>query len=119
MFVYKMPTEIVFGRKSVSETGNIVKKLGRDTALIITDEGIMKNNLLNNIEASLKEANIMYLIFHEVEPDPTIQGVKKATELLKEIGAKVVIGVGGGSSIDTAKAVATMATNEGEIFDYE
>ena len=118
MFIYKMPTEIVFGSGSVSQTADIVKKLGGDTVLLITDKGVWENGVLDNIEASLKHGNIEYRVFHEVESDPTIQGVKKATGILKEIRANVVIGVGGGSSIDTAKAVATMGTNEGEIFDY-
>ena len=118
MFNYKMPTEILFGRGSASKTAEMVKKLGGEKVIIITDNGVWKNNVLNSIEASLKEAEIKYQVFHEVESDPTIQGVVAATEMLKNLEATVVIGVGGGSSLDTAKAVAIMGTNKGKIFDY-
>ena len=118
MFNYRMPTEIIFGRGSALRTSEAVKTAGGNKAIIITDEGVWKNNVLKNIEKSLNKNSIEYIIFNEVESDPTVQGVAKATEMLKENNADVVIGVGGGSSLDTAKAVAVMGTNDGEIFDY-
>lgn len=118
MFSYKMPTEVLFGSGSSHKTGEMVKKLGGGKAIITTDNGVFDNGVLNNIETSLKEKGIPYKIFSEVEPEPTIQGVAKATEMLKSFNATIVIGVGGGSSIDTAKAVAVMGTNQGQIFDY-
>lgn len=118
MFNYRMPTEIIFGRGSSFRISEALKKAGGNKAIIITDEGVWKNNVLKNIEKSLNENSIEYIIFNEVESDPTVQGVAKATQILKENNADVVIGVGGGSSLDTAKAVAVMGTNDGDIFDY-
>jgi len=118
MFEYKMPTEIIFGRGASLKTADAVKKVGGSKVLIVTDKGVWENNVLKNIELSLTESSIEYIIYNEVEPDPTIQGVEKAQELLKEFSGDVVIGVGGGSSLDTAKAVAVMGSNQGKIFDY-
>ena len=118
MFEYKMPTEVVFGRGAAIRTAEMVKKAGGKKVLIVTDRGVWENDVLRNIEESLKEGQMEYIVFSEVEPDPTIQGVEKATDQLKEFGADIVIGVGGGSSLDTAKAIAVMGSNEGKIFDY-
>lgn len=118
MFEYKMPTEIVFGKGSSLKLAEMVKKAGGSKVLIVTDKGVWENNVLKNIEKSLKDNGVEYIVFSEVEPDPTIQGVEKATKLLKEFNADIVVGVGGGSSLDSAKAIAIMGTNEGKIFDY-
>lgn len=118
MFEYRMPTEIVFGKGSSLKLAEMVKKVGGTKVLLVTDKGVWENKVLKNIEKSLNENKIEYIVFSEVEPDPTIQGVEKATEMLKEFNADTVVGVGGGSSLDSAKAIAVMGTNEGKIFDY-
>ncbi len=84
----------------------------------MTDRGVYASGVLKTIEESLQEGNIKYSIYHDVEPEPTYKGVDEAVEMLKEAKATAVIGVGGGSSMDTAKNVAVMGTNDGKIFDY-
>lgn len=118
MYTYKMPTELFFGRGASSKIGEKVLELGGKKALIVTDKGVVGAGLLSVIEESLKTSNIAYVIFDEVESDPSIETVAKGTEVLKEAGCDIVLGVGGGSSMDAGKAVATMATNPGKIFDY-
>jgi alcohol dehydrogenase len=92
--------------------------MGLKKILLVTDKGVLNAGILGVIEKSLKEAGIAYEIFSEVEPEPTMQGVEAGTKMLKDLGAEGVIGVGGGSAMDSAKAIAVMATNSGKIFDY-
>jgi alcohol dehydrogenase len=116
--VYKMPTEIVMGRGASKQTGEWVKELNTKKAFIATDKGIVNAGILEGILNSLKEESIEYVLFDEVESDPSTDMIDKATELAKKSGCDFTIGIGGGSSMDTAKAVAAMVTNEGKIFDY-
>ncbi len=118
MFTYKMPTELFVGRGSARHLGEKVKEIGGKRAILVTDGGVALSGVLKGIEESLTAAAVPYVVFSEVEPEPTIQGVAKATAMLKDFKADAVVGIGGGSSLDSAKAVAVMATNPGEIFDY-
>ena len=118
MYTYKMPTELFFGRGAASKIGEKVLGLGGKKAFIVTDKGVVGAGLLNIIEESLKNSNIAYVVFDEVESDPSIETVAKGTELLKEAGCNLVLGIGGGSAMDAGKAIAAMATNPGKIFDY-
>ncbi|MCC8194750.1 MAG: iron-containing alcohol dehydrogenase [Deltaproteobacteria bacterium] len=118
MFTYKMPTELFVGRGAAAELGNKVRELGCSRVLIVTDNGLAGSGVIRKLEDSLKAAKLPYTVFDEVEPEPTIQGVAKATKQAKDFKADVVVGVGGGSPMDSAKAVAVMATNPGKIFDY-
>jgi len=118
VYTYKMPTELFFGSGAVSQTGAKTQELGLKKILLVTDKGVLDAGILGDLEKSLKEANIPYQIFSEVEPEPTIQGVEAGTKILKDFGAEGVIGVGGGSALDSAKAIAVMATNSGKIIDY-
>ena len=118
VYSYKLPTELLFGTGAVVQTGTKAQELGLKTVLIVTDKGVLDADILGNLERSLKDTGINYKIFSEVEPEPTMQGVEAGTKMLKDLGADGVIGVGGGSAMDSAKAIAVMATNSGKIFDY-
>jgi alcohol dehydrogenase len=117
-YYYKMPTELFFGNGAALQTGEKVKELGLTKVLLVTDKGVCNAGILDGIENSLKNAGIAYVVFSDVEPEPTIQGVETGTKLLKDFAAQGVIGVGGGSALDSAKAIAVMGTNGGKIFDY-
>ncbi|MBP1157009.1 alcohol dehydrogenase class IV [Paenibacillus sp. PvR052] len=96
-----------------------MKPFTKEKVLIVTDPGVRKANILEPIEASLNKYDIPYDIFDEVEPNPTSQVVDKAIQFLRQGKYDLVLAVGGGSSIDTAKAIAAMANNTGSILDYE
>jgi alcohol dehydrogenase class IV len=90
-----------------------------DKVLVITDKkGLIQAGILDTVESSLKEAGIAVNVFSDVE-NPSVETVHAAGELLKKGGYKLVIGLGGGSSIDTAKCASIVATNPGSIIDYE
>ena len=118
VYTYKMPTELFFGSGAAGQTGAKIQELGLKKVLLVTDKGVLDAGILGDLEKSLKEAGIPCQIFSEVEPEPTIQGIEAGTKMLKDFGAEGVIGVGGGSALDSAKAIAIMATNSGKIFDY-
>ena len=118
VYTYKMPTELFFGDGAAAQTGTKAQELGLKKALLVTDKGVLDAGILGDLEKSLKETGIDYKIFSEVEPEPTIQGIEAGTKMLKDFGAEGVIGVGGGSALDSAKAIAIMATNSGKIFDF-
>jgi alcohol dehydrogenase class IV len=90
----------VFGDDSLQYLNTLLGK----HAFIVTDKNIVKLGLIDLIGAELKKAKIDYRVFDEVEPDPSIQTVMKSTALAKEFKPDWIIGVGGGSSMDTSKS---------------
>jgi alcohol dehydrogenase len=118
IYTYKLPTELFFGGGAALQTGEKIKELGLSKVLLVTDRGVLNTGILEGLEKSLKDSGISYAVFSDVEPEPTIQGIEAGTKMLKESGAQGVIGIGGGSALDSAKAIAVMGTNGGKIFDY-
>jgi alcohol dehydrogenase len=118
VYTYKMPTELFFGNGAALQAGTKIKEMGIQKALLVTDKGVLDAGILAGLANSLAEAGIVCTVFSDVEPEPTIQGVAAGTKMLKDCGATAVIGAGGGSAMDSAKAIAVMATNSGKIFDY-
>lgn len=116
---YYMPTRVIFEYNSARKLGDLLKKEGKDSVLIVTDKGIIQAGLLESTLKSFEENNIFYKIFDEVEPNPKTSTIRKGTDILKEHTFDAVLGFGGGSSIDAAKALGIVATNEGDILDYE
>ena len=118
-FKYEMPTKIVFGNGVVDKTGEEVQRLGVKKVLITTDQGVKEAGILSKLEDSLNSSGIRYAIYDKVLPNSGTKIVAEATDMAKNDGCELMIGVGGGSSMDTAKAVAAMMTNPGSIVDYE
>ena len=108
---------VYFGFGVVSDIGEKVKELGGSKAIVITDKGIVDAELLPRVTEPLEKAGITYTVFDEVEPNPSSETVHKAAEIAK--GCDIIIGLGGGSPIDTAKAAGILVTNGGKIEDYE
>ena len=110
-FTFHAPTEIVFGRGVESQTGELAAKYGTKALLVYGQGSVIKSGLLDIVKASLCEAGIAYEEFGGAQANPTLnhaeQGVKKALAF----GADIIIGIGGGSAIDTAKAIAHGAAN--------
>ncbi|CAH0343862.1 iron-containing alcohol dehydrogenase [Bacillus sp. CECT 9360] len=118
-YKYFMPTHVECGNGVSERTGEMVKDLGATRVLIVTDKGIRESKLLEGIEQSLLRVHLEYEIYDEVEPNPSDDTIEKGLEYLRQHQSDAVLAVGGGSSIDTAKGIAIMATNPGHIFDYE
>ena len=110
---------IEFGAGKTAELGNIVKGMKANKALVVTDKGLTETGILEKITAPLDQAGIDYTVFDEVEPNPIDTTAEKGGALAREMQADVIIGVGGGSAIDSAKAISVLATNPGSIRDYQ
>lgn len=110
---------IEFGAGKVAELGNIVKSMQADKVLIVIDEGLAKTSILEKVTTPLDSAGINYTVFDQVEPNPIDTTTEKGGALARETEAQVIIGVGGGSAIDSAKAISILATNPGSIRDYQ
>lgn len=117
-FRYEIPTAIEFGNGAVNDLAKHVKKLNGSKVLIVGDPGVVSAGVVDKLIAPLENDSIPYVIFSEIQPDPDIESVEKGLALAKEVGCDLVVGVGGGSSLDTAKAIGLMLTNPGNIRDY-
>jgi alcohol dehydrogenase len=114
--LYHMPTVIIFGAGTISELGGVVQeKLHSSRPLLVTDRGIVEAGMTDRILAHLSPVSV----FDEVEPNPRHTTVDRGGELARKIKPDLVIGLGGGSVLDAAKAVALLAANPGRIAEYE
>lgn len=118
MFLYKMPTELIMGKGCSEKIGSKMQELNIQKVFLVIDKGVYKAGVIEGIFYSLQKAGIEFDIYSEIDGEPSTQMIESVTVLVKKNQCDAVIGVGGGSSLDTAKAVACMVTNEGKIFDY-
>ena len=116
---WNVPNRVVFGCGAANELGSYLEQLGADRALVVTDEGVRAAGVLDPVLNSLDTAGKEYVIFDGVQPDPTDTVVHEAANAYTDADADVLIGIGGGSSLDTAKAASIVVSNSGQILDYE
>ena len=119
-FTYYAPTEIVFGFDTESRTAELVRKYGGSRVLLICGgKSAEISGLLGRVTENLKAAGMEVLAMGGVVPNPLLSTAVKMAEEGKRFGADFVLAVGGGSVIDTAKAVAhAIASPEHEIWDF-
>jgi len=118
-FTFYAPTYFAFGRKSEQAVGSLVKRFGGSKVLIHYGGGSVKQNgVFDKVTASLAEYNIPYLELGGVMPNPRSGLVYKGIELCRREGIDFVLAVGGGSAIDSAKAIAAGAVYEGDFWDF-
>ena len=116
-FGFYMPTRLFFGAGSIKRLAKA--RLPQGTGLIITGgTSTTKLGYVAKVADTLAEAGHPTVVYNKVQPNPTIEGVRECAALCREQNIAFVVGLGGGSSIDTAKAVAIMATNDGDWWDY-
>ncbi|HHV94674.1 MAG TPA: iron-containing alcohol dehydrogenase [Firmicutes bacterium] len=117
-FEFYLPTRILFGKGKLNELSR--QKLPGKKALIVTSAGpsMKKYGYLSRVQEQLDKANVEYVVFDKILPNPIVEHVMEGAALAKEMGCDFVIGLGGGSSIDSAKSIAVMAANEGHYWDY-
>lgn len=118
-FDFILPTSIRYGKGKAKEAGTAAVSLGGKRAMIVTDKGILRAGLIDDIEKSLIEAGLDAIIFDEVEPNPRDTTVQQGFQLARDSGIDVLVAVGGGSSMDVAKAIGVILTHGGVINDYE
>ena len=118
-FSFYFDSEIVFGKNTETETGSLIKKYGGTKVMIIYGAGsIKKSGLYDRVVASLTDNNIMYTEMGEVQPNPRRSLAEKGVRKALESNVDFILGVGGGSVIDTAKAIALGAANDGDFWQF-
>ena len=119
-FQYYMPTRILFGPGSLEELSSTPNLPRGDKAMIVIGEsGVMlKLGYLSRVQGLLGEQGVQTVVFDKVRPNPESNAVDEAAAVCKEMGVNFIVGLGGGSTIDSAKAIALMAANAGEYWDY-
>ena len=115
-FMFYNPTEIVFGESKTSKIGKYVK--GKKCLLLYGSGSIKKNGIYDNIADSLKKEEVVFVEKGGVKPNPVLSFVYEAIELAKSEQVDCILAVGGGSVIDTAKAVAAGYYYEGDVWDF-
>ncbi|MCH5232308.1 MAG: lactaldehyde reductase [Muribaculaceae bacterium] len=100
-----------FGPGARKELPEVVNRLNGKKALIVTDKGLIQFGVAEKVTKVLDEANIPYEIFSEVKPNPTVSNVKAGIDAYKKSNADLIIAIGGGSAIDTAKGIGIVINN--------
>ena len=118
-FSFQLPTRIEFGCGVSSTVGEEAKRLGGTRALVVTDAGVDAAGLVKPVLECLSEAGVTPFVFDHVAPNPRDTSVELGAKLADAEGCDVIVAVGGGSPMDTAKAIGVIATNGGKIQDYE
>ncbi len=116
---FVIPTVMKHGLGAISTLADEAKDLGMKRPMLVTDPGIVKAGILEQTEAPLKMAKMDYVVFDKVAPNPPIELVDEGAALYTSAGCDGIIGLGGGSSMDTAKSIGVVATNGGSVLAYE
>lgn len=109
---------IFFGPGVLDELGAEIRRQGGKRVLVVTDPGIRGAGLDVRVTDRLRKGRLKFEVFGRVEPDPPISTAEEAARAAREMKADLILGLGGGSSIDTAKAAAVLCKNPGPIKDY-
>jgi alcohol dehydrogenase len=113
------PSTIYLGEGSHGRIVEIARALGASRIFLAVDAAVQKGDFYRGIEKLLAAEGIETAAFSDIEPDPSADTVAKAFEVCRRHGATAIVAIGGGSTIDVAKAVGILATNGGRIHDYE
>jgi alcohol dehydrogenase class IV len=116
---FLIPPVLITGSGSSEKVGDESKKLGGKKALMVTDQVMVKLGVLEGMKKALEQSKVQFAIYDAVATEPTVDYVTQGLKIFKESGCDFLMAVGGGSPIDTAKAIAIMVTNTGSIEDYK
>jgi len=117
-FALNMPTKIIFGKGEVLKSGEIVSEYGKKALIVTGRSSTKKTGVLDKVIASLKQAGVDSVVFNRVEPNPRAETVDEAGQIARENHCDVIVGLGGGSAMDAAKAIATVAVSGLPIHEY-
>jgi len=116
--MFMSPERVVFGTGCVQQIGELALELGQK-AFVVTDNNVHKLDIFKTIEKSLKKSKLEYYVYSEVDANPTDVQVEKGADVYRHEKADILIGVGGGSAMDSAKAIGILIGNGGAIRDYD
>lgn len=113
------PSNTLIGAGAINRIPHYVRRMHCQKALVVSDEGLMKIGTVGKVLAVLDEAGTEYVLFTDVKPNPTVAIVNAGYEIAQKHNCDYIIGIGGGSPLDVAKAIAILMTNGGDIRNYE
>ncbi len=116
---FQCTTKAKHGVGALKSLPDSIRELGAKKPLIVTDPGVVKAGILEKVTQVLKEAGIECAVYDQVVPNPYIETVGQATQVYLDKACDCLIGLGGGSSMDTAKGVGVEATHEGNVLKWE
>ena len=113
---FRTAGSVVFGNNAIEQVEDIIGKMKAGRILIITDKGIVQCGLIERLKECL--TGLEYKIYDDIDHTPSFETIRKCTQFVKKDNFDLLIGFGGGSAMDAAKAVSIMTTNEGKIEEY-
>jgi alcohol dehydrogenase class IV len=113
------PGKIIFGSGGLSQVGAEAKRLGNKALVVLGRSAMKKSGVLDRLTYLLREKKLEYIIYENIPSDPTVEIVDKGANLAKKGKCNLIIALGGGSALDTGKAISAMVTNEGSVADYQ
>ncbi len=118
-FEFYLPVEIIFGWGSLERLGQVAKRFGY-RALVVTGRSSAKRYgyLDRALESLRKNGMSEVIVFDEIEPNPTDKSINKGSEIAVKEKVDFIVGLGGGSALDSAKAISIVSSNEGYAWDY-
>lgn len=116
-FEYSQPTNIIFGKDTHKEIGKHVAKHAKNILIVYGSERIKKSGLLSEVKLSLDKEGISYTLLGGVKPNPRLSLAYEGIEICKAKNIELVLAIGGGSPIDTAKAIAVGTKYSGDVWD--
>lgn len=108
-----------FGKGSVRLLGPELQRMGVRRALVVTDRFLYESGAVARVGQVLSESGVEYAVFYQVQPNPTVQVVEECAAAVLNLKAELLVAIGGGSAIDTAKAASILAANGGPLEQYE
>ncbi len=117
-FTVTQPTQIQFGAGAIANLAETVKNFNGSKVFLVVDPGLVEAGLITPITATLKKAKIPFTLYDKIDPEPGLKLADKGARLAKKAKCDCVVGVGGGSAMDVAKAIAILITNGGKAVDY-
>lgn len=115
--IFYSPTKIIFGNGTVNALPQEIKPFGKKV-LVITDSFIAKTEIVKGVMKSIESAGVKVGLYDGVFPEPPLESVDNGVKFAIDGGYDVIIGVGGGSSLDVAKGISIVAANGGKVIDY-
>ncbi|MBA7471492.1 1,3-propanediol dehydrogenase [subsurface metagenome] len=112
------PGKIIFGSGGLSQVGADAKRLGNKVLVVLGRSAMKKSGVLDRLTHLLTGNNLKYIIYENIPSDPTVETVDTGASLARKGSCNLVIALGGGSVLDTGKAISAMVTNEGSVADY-
>ncbi|MDT9718425.1 iron-containing alcohol dehydrogenase [Paenibacillus sp. ClWae2A] len=116
---YYVPPVNLMGRGCLQEAGQMIEQMGIRKALVVSDRQLITSGVAEQVLSILRKLGLDYVVYDEVQPNPTCQNVHDGLRVFQDHGCDAIISIGGGSPQDAAKGIGIVATNGGHIREYE